>query len=154
MGTNITIERVPFGSLGDEWHELARAGYHADYAGISEMYGGATTAGDKVALMQRWGEGILAWTARDAGRLVGLLTGDMDGDQLTIYDFFVAGDHRRQGIGRALVEAALSEPGLRAAAAEVNVANVASRALFEAWGFTVARTVSWYVLALEREDAS
>ena len=69
----ITIERVPFASLGDEWHDLARAGFHADYAGVSEMYGGgAATAEAKIALMHRWGGGIQAWTARHAGRLVGL----------------------------------------------------------------------------------
>ncbi len=153
MDTNIAIERVPFASLGDEWHALARAGYHTDYAGISELYGGATTADDKVALMQRWGGSILAWTARDAGRLIGVLTGDLDGDRLIVYDFFVAGAYRRQGIGQALVKTALSEPGLRQAAAEVNVANVASRMLFEALGFTAARTVSWYVLGLDGEVA-
>jgi ribosomal protein S18 acetylase RimI-like enzyme len=153
MDIDIVIERVSFASLGDEWHDLARAGYHADYAGISELYGGATTAGDKVALMQRWGRGILAWTARDAGRLVGLLTGDLDGDRLIIYDFFVDGAYRRRGIGHALVSTALRAPGLRQAAAEVNVANFASRALFEALGFTAARTVSWYVLAVDGEVA-
>ena len=94
----ITIERVPFASLGDEWHDLARAGFHADYAGVSEMYGGgAATANDKIALMRRWGGGILAWTARDDGRLVGLLTGDVDGEELTIYDFFVDAAYRRRG---------------------------------------------------------
>ncbi len=153
MDTSIVIERVLFASLGDEWHALARAGYHTDYAGISELYGGATTADDKVALMQRWGGSILAWTARDAGRLIGLLTGDLDGDRLVIYDFFVDEAYRRRGIGQALVDTALSEPGLREAAAEVNAANVASRALFEALGFTAARTVSWYVLGLDGEAA-
>ena len=92
----ITIERVPFASLGDEWHEMARAGFHADYAGVSEMYGGgADSAEAKIALMHRWGGGIQAWTARDAGRLVGLLTGNLDGDELTIYDFFVDGAYQR-----------------------------------------------------------
>ena len=153
MDTSIVIERVLFASLGDEWHALARAGYHTDYAGISELYGGATTADAKVALLQRWGGSILAWTARDAGRLIGLLTGDLDGDRLIIYDFFVDEAYRRRGIGQALVDTALSEPGLRAAAAEVNAANVASRELFEALGFTAARTVSWYVLGLDGEAA-
>lgn len=160
MDTTITIERVPFASLGDEWHDLARAGYHADYAGVSEMYGGgAATADDKIALMRRWGGGILAWVARDgsrrdAGRLVGLLTGDVDGEELTIYDFFVDAAHRRRGIGRALVGAALAEPGLRAAAAEVNTANAASRALFEALGFAPVRTVSWYARRLNEAEGA
>ena len=146
----ITIERVPFASLGDEWHDLARAGFHADYAGVSEMYGGgAATANDKIALMRRWGGGILAWTARDGGRLVGLLTGDVDGEELTIYDFFVDAAYRRRGVGRALVGAALGEPGVRAAAAEINTSNAASRALFEALGFAPVRTVSWYARRLD-----
>ena len=154
MDTNIAIERVPFASLGDEWHALARAGYHTDYAGISELYGGATTADDKVALMQRWGAGILAWTARDAGRLVGLLTGDLDAGRLLVYDFFVSGDYRRRGIGRALLGAALAEPGGRAAGAEINAANVASRTLFESLGFRPAQTVTWYVLDVDGEPGA
>lgn len=152
-GEAIKIERVPFASLGDEWHDLVRAGFHADYAGVSEMYGGgADSAEAKIALMHRWGGGILAWTAREAGRLVGLLTGDVDGEALTIYDFFVDAAYRRQGVGRALVGAALAEPGVRAAAAEVNADNVASRTLFEALGFRPVRTVTWYALR-QAEDA-
>ena len=146
MDISITIERVTFASLGDEWHDLARAELHAAYAGVSEMYGGATTVDNKVALMQRWGGGILAWTARDAGRLVGLLTGDLDDGRLLVYDFFVSGDYRRRGIGRALLGAALAEPGVREAGAEINAANVASRGLFESLGFRPARTVTWYEL--------
>ncbi len=156
MDTTITIERVPFESLGDEWHELARAGYHADYAGISEMYGGgAATAEAKIALMHRWGGGILAWTARDAsGGLVGLLTGDVDGEELTIYDFFVDAACRRRGVGRALVGAALAEPGVCVAAAEVNAGNAASLALFEALGFAPVRTVLWVARRLDGEDGA
>ena len=146
MDTGIVIERVTFASLGEEWHDLARAQLHADYAGVSEMYGGARTADDKVALMQRWGGGILAWTARDLGRLVGLLTGDLDDGRLLVYDFFVSGDYRRRGIGRALLGAALAEPGVREAGAEINAANVASRGLFESLGFRLVRTVTWYEL--------
>ena len=33
MDTGITIERATFASLGDEWHDLARAELHAEYAG-------------------------------------------------------------------------------------------------------------------------
>ncbi len=152
MDTGITIERVTFASLGDEWHDLARAELHADYAGVSEMYGGARTVDDKVALMQRWGGGILAWTARDAGRLVGMMTGELDDGRLLVYDFFVSNDYRRRGIGRALLGAALAEPGVREAGAEINAANVASRALFESLGFTPAQTVTWYVLRVDGEQ--
>ena len=150
MDTTITIERVPFASLGDEWHDLVRAGSPADYARVRERYGGgAATADAKIALMRRWGGGIRAWTAREGGRLVGLLTGDVDGEELTIYDFFVDAACRRRGVGRALVGAALGEPGVRVAAAEVNADNVASRALFEALGFAPVRTVSWYARRLD-----
>jgi len=142
----IAIERVSFESLGDEWYDLVRDGYHADYAGMGERYTGVTTAEDKIAQMLRWGTGIDAWTARRAGRLVGVLTGDVDGDHLTVYDFFVAPAFRGQGVGRALLDAALSVPGVRAYAAEINVANVASRGLFESRGFRPVQTVSWYTL--------
>ena len=156
MEPSIVIEYVPFGALGDEWHALVRDGYHADYAGVSEMYGGgAATADAKLALMQRWGGGILAWTAREGGRLIGLLTGDLEDSILTIYDFFVDSAHRRRGLGRALLDAALSEPGVREASAEINMVNSASRALFESLGFEPVRTVSWYTFRLdENRDAA
>lgn len=153
MDTTIAVERVAFAALGDEWHALVRDGYHADYAGMGELYGGVVTIADKIDQMRHWGEGIDAWTARDAGRLVGLLTADVAGDQLTVYDFFVDPGRRRRGIGRALLAAALATPGVRQAAAEVNMANVASRALFEAFGFAPAHTVSWYVRPVEEEGA-
>lgn len=145
----ITFDRVPFASLGDEWHAPAREGYHADYAGIWEMYDMVNTPEEKIDRMQRWGGDIAAWTARDGGRLVGILTGDLEDDRLVIYDFFVAGTHRRRGIGRALLAAALAEPGLREIAAEINLANAASKALFASSGFELAGAVGWYVMRPE-----
>jgi len=140
------IERLPFGALPiDEWAALVRDGYHDQYAGMGEMYSGVASVKDKIRQMRRWGEGILAWTARDDGRLVGLLTGDLDGDHLTVYDFFIDRGYRRRGIGRALLEAALAEPGLREAAAEINLDNAASRALFESEGFRLAMAVGWFI---------
>lgn len=147
----LTVERVPFESLGDEWHPLVRAGYHPDYLGIFELYDEINTAETKIDRMRRWGRGIVAWTARDSGRLVGILTGDLDGDRLTVYDFFVLPEARRRGIGRSLLDAALAEPGLRMVAAEVNAANAAPRALFESRGFREARTIGWYVWSLETD---
>ncbi len=143
---DIAIARVRFASLGDEWHDLVRQGYHADYAGIFELYDELADAGDKIERMVRWGRGILAWTARESGRLVGIMTGDLDDGRLVIYDFIVDEALRQRGIGRALLEAALREPGLREVAAEVNAANSASRALFEALGFAPEASVLWYVL--------
>jgi RimJ/RimL family protein N-acetyltransferase len=143
--------------LGDEWHGLVVEGYHADYAGMWEMYDGVVAAEDKINRMHRWGGGISAWTARDDGKLVGLLTGDREDDRLIIYDFFVAGTHRRRGIGRALLAAALAEPGLREVAAEINLGNTASIALFEAAGFELTGAIGWYVLRpedLQVEDDS
>jgi ribosomal protein S18 acetylase RimI-like enzyme len=153
MDTSITVERVPFASLGEEWHELVRGGYHADYAGIFELYDEVGTAEDKIDRMRRWGGGIMAWTAREAGRLAGILTGNLDGDRLTIYDFFVAVTHRRRGIGRALLGAALAEPGLRQAAAEINTGNTASRGLFEALGFQRAAGIDWYAWPVAPTDS-
>jgi ribosomal protein S18 acetylase RimI-like enzyme len=146
---NITIEQVPFAALGSEWHRLVVEGYHADYAGMWEMYDEVVAAEDKIDRMHRWGGGIMAWTARDGGKLVGLLTGDLEDDRLIIYDFFVAGTHRRRGIGRALLAAALAEPGLREIAAEINLGNAASKALFESAGFKLAGAIGWYVLRPE-----
>jgi ribosomal protein S18 acetylase RimI-like enzyme len=142
----LPIERLPFGALPrEEWAALVRDGYHGHYSGMGEMYGGVASVEDKIRQIVRWGEGILAWTARDEGRLVGLLTGDLDDGHLTVYDFFVAHSHRRRGVGRALLEAALAEPGLRAAAAEINLDNAASRALFESEGFRLVVAVGWFV---------
>ena len=143
--SDLMIKRIPLGALGDEWHDLVRDGYHTDYAGMGELYAHVETAEEKIVQMQRWGEGIEAWTAREGGRLVGMLTGDVGGEQLTIYDFFVARSHRGRGIGRELLATALATPDVRRFAAEINVANTASRALFESCGFRPARTVSWYV---------
>ncbi len=142
--TEIVYRRGEFAALGDEWHALVRDGYHADYAGMGEMYGGVNTAEEKISQMRRWGNGIAAWTARDGDRLIALLTGDLDGERLIIYDFFVHQAYRRRGIGRALLAAALAEPGLRQAAAEINLDNAASLALFEAAGFARVRRVGWF----------
>ncbi len=150
---SFTIERLSFGALPvDEWALLVRDGYHDHYTGMGEMYGGVASVEDKIRQMRRWGEGILAWTARDAGRLVGLLTGDLDGDHLTVYDFFVDRGYRRRGIGRALLAAALAEPGLREAAAEINLDNAASRALFESEGFRLAAAVGWFTRGPEERS--
>lgn len=145
MNDSLVIDQVLFRSLGDEWHALVREGYHADYAGIFELYDTLVTPEQKIDRMVRWGGGIYAWTAREDGRLVGILTGDLDGDRLIIYDFFVAGSHRRRGIGRALLSEAVGQPGLREVAAEINAGNAASRALFESLGFAAAQSVLWYV---------
>ena len=147
--TEILYSRDLFAALGEEWHALVRDGYHSDYAGMGEMYGGVRTAEDKIAQMVHWGNGIAAWTARDGGRLVGLLTGDLDGERLIIYDFFVNHAYRRRGIGRALLNTALAEPGLNEVAAEINLDNAASLALFEAAGFAPVRRVGWFT----RRDA-
>jgi len=147
--TEIVYRRVAFAALGDEWHALVQDGYHADYAGMGEMYGGVGTAAEKISQMRRWGAGIAAWTAFDGERLVGLLTGDLDGERLIIYDFFVDQAYRRRGIGRALLAAALAEPTLHQAAAEINLDNAASRALFEAAGFTPVRQVGWFARTID-----
>ena len=154
MDKTTAIERLPFARLGEEWHPLVRDGYHADYAGMGEMYDGVATVEDKIDQMHRWGGGIDAWTARDGGRLVGLLTGDVEDDRLTIYDFFVDPAYRRQGIGRALLAEALATPGVRHVAAEINAANVASLSLFASFGFAPQRTVSWFVRPPAGEEAA
>ncbi len=147
MDENLTISRGSFAALGDAWHDLVRAGYHNDYNGMGEMYSGVASAEDKIAQMRRWGEALDAWTAWDNGRLAGILTAEVSGDALRVYDFFVDPAYRRRGIGRGLLAAALAMPGVRAAAAEINAANAGSRALFEALGFVPRQTVSWYVRA-------
>ncbi|HOU40952.1 MAG TPA: GNAT family N-acetyltransferase [Promineifilum sp.] len=149
MDRELTLARVAFRALGDEWHDLVRAGYHDDYNGMGELYSGVTTVEDKIAQMQRWGEGIDAWTARDDGRLAGILTAAVDDDTLTVYDFFVDPAYQRRGIGRTLLTTALATPGVRQAAAEINLANAASRRLFESLGFAPQQTVGWYIRAGE-----
>ena len=80
----------------------------------------------------------------DAGRLVGVIGCYREGKtksrhKANIWGMFVAPDHRRQGIGRALLDAAIAEAatmsGLRRLNLSVDTGNVAASALYRSAGF-------------------
>jgi [ribosomal protein S18]-alanine N-acetyltransferase len=71
--------------------------------------------------------------------LLGAFSGEVVLDELQIDNLSVAGQWRRQGIGRTLLKSALSRAsglGARAATLEVRSANATARAFYEKEGFT------------------
>jgi dihydroorotate dehydrogenase electron transfer subunit len=83
------------------------------------------------------------WVARADGRsLAGFLYAWEVADELQIHDLLTHSDRRRQGIGRALVGAALDygrARGLRTALLEVRIGNRAAVALYRDAGFLPVR---------------
>jgi [ribosomal protein S18]-alanine N-acetyltransferase len=70
---------------------------------------------------------------------VGAFSGEVVVDELQIDNLAVAGQWRRQGIGRTLLRSALSHAsglGARVATLEVRAANAPARAIYEKEGFT------------------
>jgi len=122
----VTLARSPWSEVRDlrPWPALVRAAFHAAYLGIGEAYQGADDVEDKVAAMSRYPADLLACTASAGDDLVGLLVGTVDGTRLVIYDLFVAPALRRRGVGRQLVEAAISETRATLVGAEVTLPSV------------------------------
>ncbi len=94
--------------------------------------------------MSRCPDDVLACTASSGEELVGLLVGTTDGMRLMICELFVAPAFRRRGVGRQLVETAMSGTRATLVVAEVNRENGASRALFESIGFRRTRSCDWF----------
>jgi ribosomal protein S18 acetylase RimI-like enzyme len=79
------------------------------------------------------------FVAEEAGTLIGTILSGHDGRRAFIYHLAVAAPYRRQGIGKALVEAALEAlraEGIHKAALVVMADNAAGNAFWEQLGFT------------------
>jgi ribosomal protein S18 acetylase RimI-like enzyme len=76
------------------------------------------------------------WLVRGpAGGPVGYLAAHRVLDELQVHSLAVAEAERRRGLGRALVEHALAEPGLRVAHLEVRCNDASAQAFYAALGF-------------------
>ena len=79
------------------------------------------------------------FAAEEEGELVGVILSGHDGRRAFIYHLAVAEPYRRQGIGKALVEAALAAlraEGIHKVALVVMTNNAAGNAFWEQLGFT------------------
>ena len=79
------------------------------------------------------------FVTEEAGALVGTVLSGHDGRRAFIYHLAVAASYRRQGVGKALVEAALEAlraEGIHKAALVVMANNTAGNAFWEQLGFT------------------
>ncbi len=92
--------------------------------------------------------GVPFLVAEQRGVVAGYVVAHCAADEGEILNLGVADAHRRQGIGRALVERALqelAERGVGTVYLEVRASNAAARHLYEALGFgEVARRRRYY----------
>lgn len=82
--------------------------------------------------------GEFGWAAESAGRVVGYLFGRAAADEAEVLNLAVHPDHRRRGIARALLTAALDRfgsGGARNAYLEVRAANGEAQAFYRNMGF-------------------
>ncbi|HEY8087456.1 MAG TPA: GNAT family N-acetyltransferase [Polyangiaceae bacterium] len=87
------------------------------------------------------------WIARRDGRVEGFVAGRISGDGLRVHGLAVAVSARGQGVGRALVQTAVSssyEEGLDSVRLNVWVGNTAAIALYESEGFSAARRLTGF----------
>ena len=122
---------------GPEPHAISRAGPE-DAPALAALAA--------AALPEPWSEAGFAaelarpearvWLARGGGgRVLGYLAAHRVLDELQVLSLAVASGERRHGIGRALLERALAEPGLAAAHLEVRSNDAAAQAFYERVGF-------------------
>src|SRR6266852_6430132 len=92
--------------------------------------------------------GVPFFVAERQGGVAGYVVAHYGADEGEILNLGVAPAHRRQGIGRALVERVLQElagRGVRAVYLEVRASNASARQLYESLGFgEVARRARYY----------
>lgn len=80
------------------------------------------------------------WVADADGRVVGSLVGWLILDEYQVATLSVDPDHRREGIGKALLETAMTAAQAEGAVRftlEVRTGNAAAQALYRAFGFTM-----------------
>lgn len=86
--------------------------------------------------------------AEEHGTIAGYVVAHFGADEGEILNLGVATAHRRQGLGRALVQgvvALLAERGVRAVYLEVRESNAGARRLYQSLGFgEVARRARYY----------
>lgn len=88
--------------------------------------------------------GALAFVAVEDG-VVGYILAVRNGAELHIHNLAVSPEHRRQGIGSALLKRLFAEcPGLRRARLEVRASNAPARRFYEKHGFQVAAVLPGY----------
>ena len=92
--------------------------------------------------------GVPFFVAERKGGVAGYVVAHYGADEGEILNLGVAPAHRRQGIGRALVERVLQElagRGVRTVYLEVRASNASARQLYESLGFgEVARRARYY----------
>lgn len=86
------------------------------------------------------GGGQTAWVARDEHRVIGYAALAVDGRHAHVDSITVAGTHRRQGVGRALMITLITGAERRGAASlrlEVAMSNAQARNLYRRLGFNL-----------------
>ena len=118
----------------------------ADYAQVYALW--RSTPGMGLNNLDDCAEGIARYlqrnpttcfVAEEVGALIGTILSGHDGRRAFIYHLAVAAPYRRQGIGKALVEAALEAlraEGIHKAALVVMANNASGNAFWEQLGFT------------------
>lgn len=122
----------------EETTGLSRWGWDAYHAELSEGHAGLMLVVRDAAVENRAGQ----------NRLAGFVASRMIADELHINNIAVRPEHRRRGLGAALLSSALAggkQIGARLVILEVRASNHPARALYERHGFrVVGRRASYY----------
>ena len=128
-----------------------RSGGPADLPGVTELAGQVLPeAGDvsSLASFLSAAAGRL-WVASSGARVVGFLLAQRVAEELEILWMAVAPAEQREGLGRALLEAASAEPPPSFLFLEVREGNRSARAFYSALGFRVVGVRKRYYRAGE-----
>jgi ribosomal-protein-alanine acetyltransferase len=127
---------APEGPMGDMIREMAPA----DAAAIESVLAASAGASQWSAadLLHLAKTGTRIWIAEQAGELVGASATRTVADEVEVLTLGVAPSWRRRGVGRRLMDAALSnagQEGARQVFLEVRESNGGARAFYAALGF-------------------